>query len=367
MTGLVTLFFCLSTAAGLESSIPVLKDGSVGPDFQNGASKVLAISDENNALAWATFSTEHYNVSGIEQAWLCLYIEDVTSNGDLTVTLLKESPKTTEYNTTIADLSLEDGNMATKALTTTNAESIIFIDITSQLKSGNFYGVALAAESGSSLECAVSSKEGAFSPYILLNTTLPSFSIADESLGSEKLASEAVTSDKIKNGAIGESKISADAIDSSKIKNNSISSSDIKSIGFDKVTGKPSEYTPSSHDHASEVLNPLALAVGPNSPTFQMMTWDVTLNTSSTSITLTEEQKCPNPSGILAIFGGVQFSSKIWIPMGYSSNEAAEGAVDPEFFSVQFYADVGEQKLNFKIGSDLDGKVAKIVCFFVQP
>ncbi|NLP04206.1 MAG: hypothetical protein GX089_17055 [Fibrobacter sp.] len=107
---------------------------------------------------WITFQTTGVDFSKISTAKLTLYVNHVQAPGALENYPLKSAITAPENNVPLASIKTGDTAAAVVALSTTDVEKMVQVDLTKHLKSGTFHGVALMSDDG--LEASFDSREG---------------------------------------------------------------------------------------------------------------------------------------------------------------------------------------------------------------
>ena len=163
----------LVTAQSLVTPVFVYKDGDAGMNGYTGSRKDIAVDGSaSQIIGWITFQTQGIDMTRITKAVLALYVQALNAPGTLKVYGLTSPINMPENNVLFGNIVYASAGLpdAILSMGTSDIEKAVQLDITSLLKAGGFYGVALTSDDG--LNAAFSSKEGVLKPMIFLTTDL---------------------------------------------------------------------------------------------------------------------------------------------------------------------------------------------------
>ena len=163
----------LATAQSLVTPVFVYKDGDASMTGYTGSRKDIAVDGSaSQIIGWITFQTQGIDMARITTAVLALYVQALNAPGTLNVYGLTSPITMPENNVLFGNIVYNSAGLpdAILSMGTSDIEKVVQLDITSLLKAGGFYGVALSSDDG--LNAAFSSKEGVLKPMIFLTTEL---------------------------------------------------------------------------------------------------------------------------------------------------------------------------------------------------
>jgi uncharacterized protein (TIGR02145 family) len=169
ITGLLIwlLFSASIFAQSIVTPVFVLKDGDASVAGYTGSDKGIVIDGSSQqSVGWITFQTQGIDFSKIASVKLTLYIKSITAPGTLQVRLLTADIKAPENTVRLTSIPAAVAVTANQALGTADVENALQIDLTSAVKAGSFFGVALTSDDG--LRAVLDSKEGRLAPMVLL-------------------------------------------------------------------------------------------------------------------------------------------------------------------------------------------------------
>lgn len=171
---LLSVCLCLMlsvTAFGQSIVTPVFvhKDGDASEKKQSGMKDDILVDGgprQKSSIGWITFQTDGIDFSKVASAKLTLYVKEVESTGTLEVRPLTAAITLPEDKVPLSALPIGADVAAAVNLSLSHNEKMLQVDLTSLLKAGPFYGVALSTRD--SLKARFDSKEGRLAPMILL-------------------------------------------------------------------------------------------------------------------------------------------------------------------------------------------------------
>jgi uncharacterized protein (TIGR02145 family) len=169
ITGILTvlIFTAATFAQNIVTPVFVLKDGDASVAGYTGSDKdIIVDGGSQQSVGWITFQTLGIDFSKVASAKLTLYIKSITAPGTLQVRLLTADIKAPENTVRLTSIPAAVAVTASQALGTADVENALQIDLTSAVKAGSFFGIALTSDDG--LSAAFDSKEGRLAPVILL-------------------------------------------------------------------------------------------------------------------------------------------------------------------------------------------------------
>jgi len=165
------LFASAAFAQNIATPVFILKDGDASAAGYSGTENDLFVDGgSQQSVVWITFQTQGIDISNIASAKLLLYVKGLTSPGTLQVQRLTSDITAPENNVRLTSIPVDAAVAATQALGNADVEKVIQIDLTTELKSGTFKGVALTSDDG--LTVIFDSKEGHLAPVILLTSNV---------------------------------------------------------------------------------------------------------------------------------------------------------------------------------------------------
>jgi hypothetical protein len=163
-----TLFTAVTFAQSIVTPMYVYKDGDATSGWYSGSEKEIVIDGgSQQSVGWITFQTQGIDFSKVGSAKLSLYVKSLTTPGTLQVHLLTSDITAPEINVRLTSIPVSAVTTNSITLGTADVEKVIQIDLTNEVKSGTFRGVALTSEDG--LSVSFDSKEGYLVPVIFLS------------------------------------------------------------------------------------------------------------------------------------------------------------------------------------------------------
>ena len=167
---LLCLFMLIVSVAAVFSQgtiTPVFpsKDGTISPDSCSGDQKELFADSARQAAGWMVFKLSGVNYMNINSAMLAVSIKTVRKPGLCGIHSLMTKIIPPENRVAQSDVRFDDMPLAAQPLDSTFSDKIILVNITEELLSGKFCGIALRSLRG--LSASFNSKEG-FPPSAIL-------------------------------------------------------------------------------------------------------------------------------------------------------------------------------------------------------
>ena len=142
-----------------------LKDGFCSSDSSRGDPRELFVADVNQTVGWIVFNPKDFNVKAIKTAIAILSVKSVQAPGICSICALYLPVTMPESKVKPVNLHFDDLPIATLTIDRSSAGQSFLINVTEQLKSGRFKGLALRSING--LVASFVSKEGFPAPAII--------------------------------------------------------------------------------------------------------------------------------------------------------------------------------------------------------
>ncbi len=165
----LSVLLLASTVYGQSIVTPVFvhKDGEASASGYAGSEKdILVDGTAQESVGWIVFQTAGVDFSKVSSAKLTLYVKSVQTPGTLGIYPLTAEVTAPENNLPLASVPVGATAAAAVSLGTADVGKMVQVDLTTIVKSGAFYGVALKSEDG--LLATFDAKEGSLAPVILL-------------------------------------------------------------------------------------------------------------------------------------------------------------------------------------------------------
>jgi len=164
---LVLLLAAATFGQSIVTPMFIHKDGYASVSGYSGSGKdILVNGGALQSVCWLTFQTIGIDVSKVASARLVLYVKTLEAPGTLGVYPLTAAITAPENNCPLSSLPIGTVAAATVGMGTADIEKVVSLDITTLVKAGSFYGVALSSDDG--LMASFDAKEGRLAPVILL-------------------------------------------------------------------------------------------------------------------------------------------------------------------------------------------------------
>jgi N-acetylneuraminic acid mutarotase len=169
-------------------------DGEADDNQGLNLGPVIALGGNSGArVGWITYQTGGADLAATVGSSLTVYIDSVHAAGTLKVFALTSALTLPEADVQYSDLSYDDlSPVATLALTTSDQEKVVRLDLDTLLSSGTFYGLVLEAHNG--LRIDVGSKDSHLQPLIELRYAIATAAQVQNALDAAAAAEEAADS-----------------------------------------------------------------------------------------------------------------------------------------------------------------------------
>lgn len=155
-------------AQTVTAPMPVLRDGYAAAASNNGTAATLSVrGGATPIVAWSEFQAAGIDRANVTKAVLNLQVKTVAASGTVRAHALTAAIAGAEKAIARAGIVFDAAAiLASKSLAPADVEQVIQLDITSAVKAGAFFGIALDA--ADALNATFAAKEGKLAPSILL-------------------------------------------------------------------------------------------------------------------------------------------------------------------------------------------------------